>query len=229
MSKRKTESPEPCREVAANGAASSAAPTRNAKARSRTRGKLIRAAREVMGRQGIDATAINEITDQAGLSLGSFYNYFASKEEIARAVFIEDALALADLLDDEAPGSAGIVELVGNNPRRPLYHALRDPVWGWFFIHSAHSINDLGATLGSRLVRDIKVGVEQRRFVVADVDAAADCILGGCLYLLRQILEGERPAGAIESAVEFFLLGLGVDAAEARRVAHRPLTADSSD
>ncbi|AMO77122.1 transcriptional regulator BetI [Pseudomonas citronellolis] len=208
--------------------ADAGAATRNAKARSRTRAKLIRAAREVMGRQGIEATAIGEITERAELSLGSFYNYFSSKEAIARAVFIEDALALADLLDAEAANSRDIVEQVGHNIRRTLHHALHDPVWGWFFIHSAHSINDLGATLGSRLLRDLRSGAQQGSFAIADAQAAADCIIGGCLYLLRQILEGERQASAIEGAVEFFLLGLGVAGEAAERVAHRPLAAGSS-
>ncbi|MED5611657.1 TetR/AcrR family transcriptional regulator [Pseudomonas sp. JH-2] len=223
MSSRKPQPPS----GAADGEAPGGSPTRNAKARSRTRAKLIRAAREVMGRQGIDATAIGEITERAELSLGSFYNYFTSKEEIARAVFIEDALALADLLDAEASNSHDIVERVGHNIRRTLRHALQDPMWGWFFIHSAHSINDLGATLGSRLVRDLRSGAQQGAFALADAEAAADCIIGGCLYLLRQILEGDRPAAAIDGAVAFFLLGLGVDKAQAGRVAHRPLEAGS--
>ena len=63
-------------------------PRINEKARQRTRNRLLRAARSVMGRKGIEATAINDITEEAELSSGSFYNYFTSKEEVAREVFI---------------------------------------------------------------------------------------------------------------------------------------------
>ncbi|WP_160297732.1 hypothetical protein [Pseudomonas sp. 10-1B] len=40
-------------------------------------------------------------------------NYFSSKEEVARAVFIDDALLMIEALDAAANPTAGIAERVG--------------------------------------------------------------------------------------------------------------------
>ncbi|RWU22111.1 TetR/AcrR family transcriptional regulator [Pseudomonas alkylphenolica] len=200
----------------------SAAPARkpriNEKARQRTRTKLLRAARTVMGSKGIEATAINDITEEAQLSFGSFYNYFSSKEEVARAVFNEDAVLMADLLDAATSPDAGIAEVVGVNIRRTIHRGLTDPVWGWFLIHSVYSINDMVVTMGIRLARDLETGNQSGVFEVKDISSTVDCIVGGMLYLLRQILEKNQPASSVESMVHFVLLGLGIPREEVERI-----------
>jgi AcrR family transcriptional regulator len=47
---------------------------------------LVDAATTVFVRDGFAPTAISTITDEAGVSKGSFYNYFRTKEDILRAV-----------------------------------------------------------------------------------------------------------------------------------------------
>ncbi|EJM18866.1 transcriptional regulator [Pseudomonas sp. GM21] len=193
-------------------------PRINEKARQRTRTRLLRAARSVMGRKGIEATAINDITDEAELSFGSFYNYFASKEEVARAVFIEDALAMIEELDSGTSPEAGIAERVGVNIRRTIHRGLTDPVWGWFLVHSMYSINDMVSTMGNPLARDIHTGNSENSFDVVDVDSTVDCIIGGMIFLLRKILEEQRPASAVESMVQYILRGMGVAHEEVERI-----------
>lgn len=187
-----------------------AAPRVNERVRARTRAKLLHAARVAMGRKGIAGTAINDITEEAGVAFGSFYNYFSSKEEIARAVFIEDMLAIADLLDHIRPADADIAVIVGVNIRQTMRHTLDDPIWGWFFVHAASSVSDLVETMGGRLARDIRIGVGAGRFHCADVLATMDCIIGGALHVLRQVLEGRRPPETVDRFTEFALRGLGI-------------------
>ena len=74
---------------------------RAARRREETRSKLVRAARDVMGRNGVGATTIQAITDAADVGFGSFYNHFASKEDIVAAVMdeaVESFGAAADQL-----------------------------------------------------------------------------------------------------------------------------------
>jgi AcrR family transcriptional regulator len=52
----------------------------------RTRARLIAAAREVFERDGFLTARISDIAASAGLSQGSFYHYFDSKEQIFREV-----------------------------------------------------------------------------------------------------------------------------------------------
>jgi AcrR family transcriptional regulator len=55
----------------------------------RTRSALLVAARTVFERDGFVNTRITDIAETAGVAHGSFYSYFASKEEIFRAVVAE--------------------------------------------------------------------------------------------------------------------------------------------
>lgn len=55
----------------------------------RTRERLVKAARVVFERDGFIDSRLTDITHEATCSIGSFYNYFSSKEEILAAVLLE--------------------------------------------------------------------------------------------------------------------------------------------
>lgn len=52
----------------------------------RTRAALVTAARTVFERDGFLASRLTDITDEANLAVGTFYTYFATKDEIFTAV-----------------------------------------------------------------------------------------------------------------------------------------------
>ena len=86
--------------------------SRNQRSRQRMRLKLVDAARRVMARKGIEAATINEITEEADVGFGSFYNYFKTKEELARAVFVAQNLELGEQFD--------LLNLNVHDPRQKL-------------------------------------------------------------------------------------------------------------
>ena len=66
---------------------------------------LIASGLETLHRQGFSASAVQDITDAAGLPKGSFYNYFESKEALALEVidrFGKEQGALGGVLSDES-------------------------------------------------------------------------------------------------------------------------------
>lgn len=71
-------------------------PDRRAKRREQTRARLIDAAISLFASQGVERTRINEITEEADVGFGSFYNHFESKEAIVDAVVRETAAAHAE-------------------------------------------------------------------------------------------------------------------------------------
>jgi AcrR family transcriptional regulator len=48
---------------------------RHTRRREQTRAKLVEAARTLFARHGVDNTRINQITDEADVGFGSFYNH----------------------------------------------------------------------------------------------------------------------------------------------------------
>jgi AcrR family transcriptional regulator len=62
-----------------------------------SKGKLVQAARELMLARGYPVTSVDDIIKEAGVSKGSFYHYFDSKEELALTAmhdFLSDGAAL---------------------------------------------------------------------------------------------------------------------------------------
>src|SRR5664279_2557218 len=54
------------------------------------RREILEAARKVFDASGYEATTIDEVALAAGVSKGNIYNYFASKQELFKQVFLED-------------------------------------------------------------------------------------------------------------------------------------------
>ena len=87
-------------------------PSRGARRKAETRARLLAAARTLLARQGAEATTINEITEEADVGFGSFYNHFASKEEIiesAVAEALETQGATLDALTGDLDDPAEVV------------------------------------------------------------------------------------------------------------------------
>lgn len=89
----------------------------------RTRAKLLQAAKEIFEEDGFIEARISDIADRAGLSYGSFYHYFSSKEEIFRevAAFHEHQLGAAVVAEttlvDTASNSPVAARLAAANRR----------------------------------------------------------------------------------------------------------------
>lgn len=109
-----------------NGFAGSKKTPKTARGR-RTRDKLLQAAEFEFGEKGFHEASVSGITHRAGAALGSFYNYFESKEEIFRALvyymsrrirgYIAERVADApDRLTAERRGLVAFMEFVREHP-----------------------------------------------------------------------------------------------------------------
>ena len=56
--------------------------------------ELFRCGKELFGRKGFKDTSIADITKMAGFAVGTFYNYYPSKEKLFMEIFIEENEAL---------------------------------------------------------------------------------------------------------------------------------------
>ena len=64
------------------------------------------AAREALTRDGLDGANVNEIAARAGVSIGSLYQYFPSKEALVAALIERHTRAALDRLDEALAASA---------------------------------------------------------------------------------------------------------------------------
>ena len=84
---------------------------RRARRQAETRARILRAALELVARQGLQATTVEQITEAADVGKGTFFNYFPSKEHVM-AGFGEIQLAkLRRALEPEASSGQAPREL----------------------------------------------------------------------------------------------------------------------
>jgi len=69
---------------------------RNQRRRQRTREIILAAAERVFRHKGIDCTTVNDITEQADVAYGSFYNHFKSIDEVVSALVAASLQRVAD-------------------------------------------------------------------------------------------------------------------------------------
>ncbi len=196
---------------------------RRARRRAETRGRLIDAARVTFARQGIDATRINEITDEADVGFGSFYNYFDSKEAIVAAVVEEAIEAAGQAIDAATSELDDPAEVVAVAHRSLLHRAAEEPDWGWLLIRLEISHDLASAALGPYAARDLDRGIDAGRFRVDDRDVALIAAGGALLGIMRAVLHGRAGPDAAEKHAALVLRMFGLSPSESAELAVRPL------
>lgn len=71
------------------------------------------AAYEIFSKKGYKATSISEIAKQAGVAVGSFYNYYESKEAVFLDIYIYENNRVRQAMINEMDLKLDMVELVG--------------------------------------------------------------------------------------------------------------------
>ncbi|MEV3963579.1 TetR/AcrR family transcriptional regulator [Nocardia sp. NPDC050193] len=159
------------------------------------------AARRVFAEHGYLNAKITDITAAAGRSAGSFYNHFASKEELLRAL-------LADLGEagDEQAGQAE------HNPDFSDPDAVRFHIAGFWHFAREHAavMRAMGqaALVNEEFARDMaRFGAEQRRDIADHLDGlvakgmtlpgTVDTSLAMMFYLVQAISAGVED-GAVQ-------------------------------
>lgn len=192
--------------------------------KARTRAALIRAAQEFIADGKLNAPIL-EITQNADVGMGSFYNHFESKGDLFHAA-LEDALdtfgqvldSHTGDLDDTAHVFAQSFRLTGRLHRRL-------PELSKVLLHNGFELTKSGKGLAPRARRDIDAAIAAGRFTVADPEMAL-VIVAGAVLALGQLLHAEPErddAAATDQIAEDLLRMLGVPPDEARDISRRPL------
>ena len=71
------------------------------------------AAYEVFSKKGYKATGISEIARQAGVAVGSFYNYYESKEAIFLDIYIDENNRVRQAMIEELDWEIDMTDLIG--------------------------------------------------------------------------------------------------------------------
>jgi AcrR family transcriptional regulator len=188
----------------------------------RTKAALMAAGRRLFSQHPIDAVTVDDIVQAAEVGKGSFYNHFADREALGRAITaqirasIESAVARANAgVDDPARRLARAVCSY-------LRYALDEPEQAGVLVHIHSGHTSLTAPLNHGLVEDLETGLASGRFEVATVESGVLYVLGVTQLALVRIVQAPDPAFAISLSQQMCALvlrGLGLPGAEADRIA----------
>jgi AcrR family transcriptional regulator len=199
-------------------------PNRLERRKAHTRAALVRAAQGFIA-DGRVNVPILEITQAADVGMGSFYNHFATKEQLFQAA-VADALErhgalldeLTEDLDDPAHVFAQSFRLTGRLHRR-------NPELSKVLLSNGLVLAGADSGLAPRARRDIENGVRTERFTVHDPDLAM-VVVAGAAICLGQFLHDhpERDdAATADQVAEDLLRMLGLSPGEAREICQLPL------
>jgi AcrR family transcriptional regulator len=186
--------------------------------RLKTRAALLDAGGELLAQRPIDAIAVNDIVDAAGVAKGSFFNHFQDKEAFAAAIAAEIRgdvesrvtavnTGVADPAARMARAMCVFVQFALNEPKRARI-MLRGHQWA---ADGEHPIN-------AGLRADIDQGVATGRFTGRAEAAGVLYVIGLCQILMVAVVNGQDLAAAKRLAVDLLALtfaGLGLLHADA--------------
>lgn len=174
------------------------------------RAAILEAARSVFAELGYEGASVRDIIRRTPLSVGAFYNYYRSKEEVYEALASDGARRFQPILRAEYARA------------NDLEGFLRAALTAYFrFCADEHAAGQIGRPPAGRMHPPIRVDGPEARAVYDEVKALiidgierglaprvdADYLAGACIGMAREICERmivRRPLD-IEGAVEFTL------------------------
>ncbi|MBV8593844.1 MAG: TetR/AcrR family transcriptional regulator [Caulobacteraceae bacterium] len=189
-------------------------PGKREQTKAANRQAILGSAREVFGELGFEAATVRDIIRRTGLSVGAFYNYFRSKEEVYAALADDGARRFRPILKAQSAKATDFESY------------LRAAVRAYFdFLEAEHAIM-LGPGAPDdmpqpRNTPEILAVFEEVRTVFAGVidrglapKVDLDYLASSCIAVAREIgdrMSARRPmdvAGATEFVVRLILGGL---------------------
>ncbi|WP_044894213.1 TetR/AcrR family transcriptional regulator [Bacillus alveayuensis] len=180
-----------------------------------TREKLLRAAEKVFGKKGYYETSVVNITQEAGVGQGTFYNYFQSKKEIFDALIqmysrelrfkIKEEMKDAENHEDaQRKGFQAFFRWVKDHPE--LYSIVQQAVvvdkdlYRWYY-----------DKLASGFLKSLSLGVEDGEFKDINLETVAYCLMsiGQFLGMRWVFWEGQNvPEEVFDAAMTLIFNGI---------------------
>ena len=148
--------------------------------KARTRQALIDAAVQLIAEGRGDRASIAEITEEADIGFGSFYNHFDSKEQLFQTASEEVLERWGQLIDRGSAGITDPAELFAVGMRISGRLGWTHPDIAGFLTGAGLDALDIPTGLAPRALRDIQVGQAAGRFTVPDPDIALSAAPAAC-------------------------------------------------
>ncbi|HYB24650.1 MAG TPA: helix-turn-helix domain-containing protein [Solirubrobacteraceae bacterium] len=197
--------------------------TRVERRKARTRAGLLAAARQLFAARGLEHTTIAQIAERADIAIGSFYNYFRTKEELLDALLEDELSQQLALLERRQAQVADPAEKISIAHRHLVRVAQSDSDWAWLLVRLEVPFRAAWQVLGQSARSDLDAAIAAGRFHVANPALALNASGGALFAVIHAQLVGEGSEHADIEHAEGVLRSFGLDRSEAAEIARRPL------
>ena len=191
---------------------------RGGERRGAVRAALLTAGHHLLAQRPIDALAIDEITQAAGVAKGSFYTHFQDKSSFASTILRD--------IRGEIEARVDVANKAVDDPARRVCRALAvyvnymlaSPQRGSVLRRISMGLASTENPLNRGVLADIAAGLRTGRFVVPSVTAGALFVIGACEVAMQAAVDGNSDADTVALAQQLaalLLRGLGVEFREA--------------
>jgi AcrR family transcriptional regulator len=191
--------------------------------RDRTRSALLVAVQQALLESPAPSLSVPRVIALAGVSQGTFYNYFDSLESAVDAVGLLLLVEHARVVDDVTGGIDDPAVLFSHSTRVTLSLAASGGGYGRLLFDSGLPVDRFLAGMRARMGLDVAAGLERGRFRIDEPEVVLAMASGSILGVALDLHRGSLPSAAIEQTAERLLRDLGLSARTAARVAHLPL------
>ena len=186
--------------------------------RQRTRAAMLDATVRLVAQKGMAALRINDITEEAGLANGTFYNHFSDKDEVLLEAALGIAAEVSRQLDTDMTEIDDAPSRVVTATRRFINIVLAEPDWAALLISGTEHLPQLRDDASQYLRADLERGVAQGRFEIE----VSGFLLKQILALIQVAVSSQLLAGLdarqTDQTCEAILRMLGLTPADARRL-----------
>ena len=184
------------------------------------------AALRIDARAGVGDLALNTLADEAGVSNGTLYNYFRSREQVLEAVGLELAVQLSEQILTVSEAVDSGAERLSIAVRTFMNKARTDPDWTRALITVVRYAEGMRSTLATYLRADLQAGRRQGDFHYAHEEMAMSMVISATLGAMNLLVEDGEVEHADRIAAEMVLQALGVPLEKAGRIAGLALPGD---
>lgn len=193
---------------------------RIAQRRVRTRTALLEAAEWLAGDRGLDAVSIDEIVMRADVAKGTFYNHFADKEDLARAIAAETRARIEEeigrLNTTVADPALRMARAVTICIRFSLKERQKLPT----LVRLISSVTDAKHPLNFGLLSDIRDGMAAGVFTCPTEEVGVTFVVGNTMATishLQNISELALARPFMKQMAIMLLVGLGMSRPQAEK------------
>jgi AcrR family transcriptional regulator len=193
--------------------------------RAKTRTAIVWAAVELVQKRGIDAVpTIDDFIAAAGVSRGTFYNHFETKEDLLQAASVHVSHSIDALIQPVLERIDNPAERVALASRSFIRLARVRPAWAWILINAV-PVSGAGWSeqMHANALRDLQLGITQGVFRICHLQAAATLGIGGLGMALRMALLQPVGDDFAQGFVMVALQAFGVPPEECLRISQLPL------